>query len=563
MGQAIAEASYPAVFNLVDAAWLPVRRRSGAIQRIAPWQVNDHIEDDPITAFAWPRPDFNGAAHELLIGLLATAAAPADDDDWEDWWREPPAPSLLKRRFAAVARAFDLDGQGPRFLQDTDVLDGAKRKEIAALLIDAPGENTLSNNADLFVKRGGSPGMCRAAAAMALYTLNAYAPTGGVGHRTSLRGGGPLTTLVVACHGVYGDTLWGRVWPNVESREQIGGSCAEPDARDDLESVFPWLLPTRVSNGGRPTTPSDVHPLQVYWGMPRRIRLVFEDVERRLCGLTAMEDDVLVTHYRYRNYGTNYSEGFEHPLTPYYRQRTKTTKLPVHPKPEGICYRHWPGIVVRSRDRLREPARVVRRLPEKTALRGRSPRFAAFGFDMDNMKARSWVESEAPLWLLEDGTARELFESYVNQATAAAHTVTRLLVRAVKSAWYDRPAEASGDYGFISERFYRETEREFYRVLDNAERTIAKMADQDDPTIPVRERWSTIMADAALRLFDEYAPPDALENRNMRRYVKARFFLKLAVTGRGKSGRSLYEGDLGIVSPDTVRARKAKRLEVQ
>ena len=66
----------PDVFNLINAAWLPVRRRSGAIEHIPPWRVTDGIAEDPFVAFAWPRPDFNGAAHEFLIGLLSTAAAP-------------------------------------------------------------------------------------------------------------------------------------------------------------------------------------------------------------------------------------------------------------------------------------------------------------------------------------------------------------------------------------------------------------------------------------------------------------------------------------------------------
>ena len=109
-----------------------------------------------------------------------------------------------RRKFARVAHAFDLDGPGPRFLQDLDPLEGADDKEIAALLIDAPGAQTLRNNADLFVKRGGAPVLSRATAAMALCTLNAYAPSGGAGHRTSLRGGGPMTTLVVADHEDYG-----------------------------------------------------------------------------------------------------------------------------------------------------------------------------------------------------------------------------------------------------------------------------------------------------------------------------------------------------------------------
>ena len=557
----MADALDTAGFNLVDEAWLPVRRRSGSLERIPPSRINDRIGEDPFIAFAWPRPDFNGAAHEFLIGLLSTAAAPMDDEDWEDWWLNPPDAKILERRFARISHAFDLDGPGPRFLQDMDSLEGAEEKDASALIIDAPGENTKRNNADLFVKRGGASVMGRAAAAMALYTLSAYAPSGGAGHRTSLRGGGPLTTLVVASHGDYGDTLWGRLWPNVESEEQISARATEAVASNGPEAIFPWLVPTRTSNrkdGGRPTTPTDVHPLQVYWGMPRRIRLLFEDAQNRLCGVTGAPDSVVATSFRTRNYGTNYSEGFEHPLTPYYRQRAGTTKLPVHPKPGGISYRHWPGLVVRSHDRLRDPAHVVRHLPEKHALRAGKTRFAAFGFDMDNMKARAWIESEMPLWVLADATSRDYLQLFVGHATASADTVSRLLVRAVKSAFYDRPSEASGDYGFISDRFYRETEAGFYAALGSAVHMIEKNRDVDDPTIYAREKWSPILASAALRLFDEYAPADALESRNMRRHVKARFFLTLAVAGRGKPGRSLFE-DLGIASRDTVRMRKAKQ----
>jgi len=80
------------VFNLIDEPWLPVRRRSGAIEHIPPWRINDRIHDDPFVAFAWPRPDFNGAAHEFLIGLLATATAPDNNDEWEDSWQNPPTP---------------------------------------------------------------------------------------------------------------------------------------------------------------------------------------------------------------------------------------------------------------------------------------------------------------------------------------------------------------------------------------------------------------------------------------------------------------------------------------
>ena len=140
-----------AAFNLIDEPWLPVHRQSGVLEYIQPSRITDRIGEDPYVAFPWPRPDFNGTAHELLIGLLSTAAAPEDDDEWDDWWLEPPAADVLERRFSAVAHAFNLDGPGPRFLQDLDPLEGAEDKEVATLLIDTPGAQTLRNNADLFV----------------------------------------------------------------------------------------------------------------------------------------------------------------------------------------------------------------------------------------------------------------------------------------------------------------------------------------------------------------------------------------------------------------------------
>ena len=552
--------SESAAFNLVHARWLPVSHRSGAVTQVSPSGITTGIADDPIVAFAWPRPDFNGAALEFMIGLLSTAAAPENDGEWLRWWRNPPSQEELAARFLSVAQAFNLDGPGPRFLQDRGTLDGAEQKGIGSLLIDAPGAQTLRNNADLFVKRGGVPVLGRAAAAMALFTLSTYAPSGGAGHRTSLRGGGPMTTLIVAEHPILGDTLWSRLWSNIETLEQV---ASRAPSRSPQGNIFPWLEPTRTSNRkarGRDTTPADIHPLQVYWGMPRRIRLDFGS-SNGPCGLTGARDTVSVASYRTRTYGTNYSEGFEHPLSPYYRQKVGAAKLPVHPNPGGVSYRLWPGLVVQSADNLRDPAATIRHWPMRLA-RGvdntREIKLVAFGFDMDNMKARAWIESEMPLWRFGDQDDLAWREYFIQKVVAGATMIARLLVGAVKTALYERPKDAPGDYGFVAERLYRDTESSFHMALADALSAIKANADSDDPTYDARERWVRVLAKPVLALFDEYAPMERIEDRHMHRHVRARFNLAVALRGRGKVGRTLFERDLGIVSPATTRTQASQ-----
>ena len=165
------DVNHEPTFNLLTASWLPVRRRSGAVSNVRPDAVTEGIDADPVVAFAWPWPDFNAASIEFMIGLLTTAAAPEDERAWAAWWHAPPPPSQLRERLAALAPAFNLDGTGPRFLQDIEYLADGTVTEAAALLIDAPGAKTREENTDLFVKRGGTPALGRAAAA----TVSRYA----------------------------------------------------------------------------------------------------------------------------------------------------------------------------------------------------------------------------------------------------------------------------------------------------------------------------------------------------------------------------------------------------
>ncbi|MGO9570578.1 MAG: type I-E CRISPR-associated protein Cse1/CasA, partial [Desulfomonilaceae bacterium] len=326
-------------FNLIEQPWIPVITVSGLRKSIAPWEITDRYAQDPIVALDAPRADFRGAQIQFLIGIVQTAAAPRDQGEWLSSWHNPPRPEDLRRSFSPLAHAFDLDGGGPRFMQDLELIKG-EEKEVGALLIESPGEKTVRDNTDHFIKAGSVAGLCRECCASALFTLQTNAPSGGVGHRTSLRGGGPLTTLVIGNQ----DRLWQTVWLNTLTLPVfLNCTGANPQNAKD-EDQFPWLAPTRTSepDRGYATTPEDVHPSQVFWGMPRRIRLDFSTARSGPCDLCRAVTDNLVQRYFTKNYGVNYEGSWRHPLTPHFSD-SSGARLPRHAQPGGVSYRHWLG----------------------------------------------------------------------------------------------------------------------------------------------------------------------------------------------------------------------------
>src|SRR5687768_11794901 len=126
-------------FNLLVQRWIPVRRLSNKIDLIAPWQIVEG--DDPPMRIEAPRPDFDGALLQFLIGLLQTVVAPKSRKEWADRYDSRFEPSVLRGCFEAFLQVFNLDGPGPRFMQDLDLKpEAAEESLIGSLLIDMPGE---------------------------------------------------------------------------------------------------------------------------------------------------------------------------------------------------------------------------------------------------------------------------------------------------------------------------------------------------------------------------------------------------------------------------------------
>ncbi|MBN8492950.1 MAG: type I-E CRISPR-associated protein Cse1/CasA [Burkholderiales bacterium] len=516
--------------NLLDEPWMPVRLHSGEREWIAPHQLSDAR----IAAFDADRADFNGALAQFAIGLLQTCTTVDNAIEWRGFFSAPPDQTALHAWFEPHRNAFEFDGSGARFMQDFDLrATEGESVAIGSLLIETPGENTLKNNSDHFVKRGLLNQLCPCCAALALFTLQLNAPSGGAGHRTGLRGGGPLTTLLLAEQGPHSlRSLWHDLWLNVREREGFLASGGD-SSKSAPHHSFPWLASvSAMQTEGGSMAPVQVHPSHVFWAMPRRIRLDFETVGSGACDMCGRESDRQVRQYVTRNYGLNYKGAWSHPLSPYYE--SKEGWLPLHPQPGGLGYRHWLGWVLgmQNENRKVKRAEVIAQFFEAQVERrtGVRLRLWAFGYDMDNMKARCWYEATMPLYALNDcdrQVQKDLGEEVGSWLTGAelAASYTR---GAVKDAWFG--GDARGDFSFVDSAFWSRTETAFYELL--RERINAARQGTPVERQATAERWRERLRNTALRLFDdELVGTGPVERQNPARIAKAHHQLSMNLNG--------------------------------
>ena len=287
--------------------------------------------------------------------------------------------------------------------------------------------------------------------------------------------------------------------------------------------------------------------------MPRRLRLDFTAAPDGVCGITGTPDTVVVASWRQRPRGANYASwGRVHPLTPHYTAKPGAEWLPVHPQPGGTGYRHWLGWVMASPDGRHLPAATIAQWREARGLdTGRAPaRLLAAGYDMDNMKARGFVESEMPLPAAPDAATRAALDDLAARLVEAADIAARLLRMAVRNALFSAGATVKLDAEALSaarERLWDATEPAFYGTLE-------QLAGGTDRAALLTSWQKRLLRDALL-LFDEFAPitPDGFATAP--RISRARRGLVFALTGYGKDGDTLFNK---LELPSAQAGTKAK-----
>lgn len=499
-----------AKLNLITDPWIPVHCRSGR-REIRP----DQIAEPDVLRPDWPRPDLNLACLEFLVGLVYLAHPPRGSDDREN----PPDATALREALTPLAPAFELLGEGPRFLQDLEALEGVG-VPIERMFIDSAGDSTTRKNQDLMIRRGRYAALPLPLAAMALYTLQAFAPSGGAGNRTSLRGGGPMVCLVRPDDA----GLFPLVWANVPRGEPLSAGAVD---------ALPWMRPTNVSKpmGGRafesfPESDSPSRPdPEVFFGQPRRLRLVVRDG--------------LVAEFVQKPYGASYpTSRWRHPLTPYYVQGTDF--LPRHPKPGSFGYRHWRGVVLQSESGRRTSA-MEQYLRDVAS--GRCSLVVA-GWAMDNMKPLDFVWSEQPVFRFLSREDEYSAANAVEAAEQAGFTLARLVSIGV------------GEDDIRSGAGLRAREMLFDDTQTAFEETLGRMS-AGSPFIP--ELWLRELRRAAIAIFDAEVTPGLADLSEARRAdaIGARRQLLAAFAGRSAAGKKILDA-LGLqAEPARRRGGKA------
>ena len=337
---------------------------------------------------------------------------------------------------------------------------------------------------------------------MALLTLQLNATSGGSGHLTSLRGGGPVTTLVCLPSGK--GTLWQNICLNLIPEDMFPSKGDVSVSAESLPLIFPWVGEVPNSEKDETALPDDYHPYHVYWNIPRRIFLDFASTKTGACDVCGAQSERLLSSYWSRPKGMNYDSSlWRHPLTPYYRETNNKFLLPLHPKENTLSYSNWAGLIFGSASKGRNPAAVVQTASSllRTDAEFSDLKIHVSGYVTDKAKVRAWVEGRLPLITIPD-SVKEAFETEISLIIDTASWTSSILILKVKQGLTGKPDSLKGDMPSITSSFWNKTEPAFQQVLSRLPDVL--MSGSEEQLFELKRNWLSEIRRVSLGIFSEW-----------------------------------------------------------
>lgn len=260
--------------NLITDKWIDVVREDGSYDTIAPHQIAE--QENPPVDFDGGLPSIDGGYILFLIHLMQTVGPPSDDMEWQGGFTDPPTPEELSTVFQKVAYAFDVDGDGYRYMQAPpettfrkgvfDSLSDNRKKGkngIPMLLCGSASDNKWAQTIFGIKNLYPDPIPLKHASAMLTWAMasgktNVFGQSG-----ANLRKNGCVNAVVMGTN--LWETVWANVLPEPDFYEYVMNQDPETSRPEEFE--FPWMQQDFNSASvqyGR----EDFNPRTLLWYMP-------------------------------------------------------------------------------------------------------------------------------------------------------------------------------------------------------------------------------------------------------------------------------------------------------
>lgn len=286
--------------NLLLDPWIPVRTGQH-FQHITYKELL--CTDQPDLSVSLPRDDLEMACLQLLASLTQVIFIPLNDTELKQRRNRPLSEAEFDQGVKHFLDWFDLDHPQWPFMQTK----GTKGEwtSIQKLMIGMPERTSKSNTAHAFFNSPHEIGkVCGGIAAIALYNQASNSPSFGGGFKGSLRGAGPVSTLV------HDTCLRQCIWRNVLTEKRVRALLPwHQTTKDDDRPV--WVRPM---NSGKISVESIGLLRGLFW-QPAQVELT-KRMSSEYCDLSGLHTSQLYDGFTKSRMNYEIVGQWPHPYSP-------------------------------------------------------------------------------------------------------------------------------------------------------------------------------------------------------------------------------------------------------